>query len=332
MRTGLEIQLALFKHIQENGDRAHEIAKILNLGSGAVYKRLKGETLLNLSEIALLTQHYNILLDSLFQPEKAKVTFEFAPLLHPVTHLEQFLTEIRDLFVRLARLPGVRMYYSTTEIPFFHYLFYPELTAFKLYMWNRTIWELPEWEDKPFNFNIITANPRLQKLCAELTGIYCSIPSTEFWPSTLLNNTMNAVKYCTDSGAFEEKHAAGLLREQIESLILHQREMAKSGLKFRPLEKPGPAAAEFVLYHNEITHTNNTIMVEWDKGRTVFATFDNPNYMVTSQPDFGDYASHWFFKQRKRALLIAREGEKHRNAFFVQLQRNCRYVLGDEQG
>ncbi len=329
MRTGLEIQLALFKEIQQTGDSANEIAKILNLGSGAVYKRMKGETMLDLSEIALLTQHYNILLDSLFQPERAKVTFEFAPLLHPVHHLEQFMTDIRDLFVRLSRLPGVRVYYSTTEIPFFHYLLYPELTAFKLYMWNRTIWELPEWEDKTFSLDMIMSSPRLQRLREELIDLYCRIPSIEFWPSTLLNNTLNAIKYCADSGTFEENHVPVLLRRQIESLILHQRDMAKNGLKFRPNEKPDTNAGEFVLYHNEITHTNNTIMVEWDNGRTVFATFDNPNYMITTQHDFGEYASKWFYKLRKRALLIAREGEKNRNAFFIQLQRNTQYVLGD---
>lgn len=329
MGTGIEIQLALFKQIQEKGDSAHEIAKILNLGSGAVYKRMKGETLLDISEITLLTRHYNILLDSLFQPERAKVTFEFAPLLHPVRQLEQFMTDIRDFFVRIMPLPDVRVHYSTTEIPFFHYLLYPELTAFKLYMWNRTIWELPEWEDKSFSLQLILGNPRLERLRQELIDLYCRIPSVEFWPSTLLNNTLNAVKYCADSGAFEDNRVPVLLRKQIESLILHQREMAKSGLKFRPDEKPGPAAGEFVLYYNEITHTNNTIMVEWDHGRTVFATFDNPNYMVTSQGDFGEYAARWFVKLRKRAILISRDGEKHRNAFFIQLQRNTQYVLGD---
>lgn len=329
MRAPQEIQQALFEHIQRRGATANDIAKVLHLGVGAVYKRLKGETLLDISEIAALTHQYNILLDGLFQPERAKVTFEFQPLLHPVTQLEQFLTGVKDTFTRIARLPGVHVYYSTTEIPFFHYLFFPELTAFKLYMWNRTIWELPEWEDNTFSFDMIRGNARIQRLREELIDLYCATPSTEFWPSALLNNTLNAVKYCADSGTFEEKDAVAVLRDQLLALVAHQRDMAKAGQKFRPGQKPSPEAAGITLYHNEISHTNNTIMAKWDKGQLVFATFDNPNYMVTSQPDFCAYADRWFVKLRKRALLISKEGEKHRNAFFLQLQRNTKYVLGE---
>lgn len=321
MKMANYLQQALFERIQQTGATAHDLTKTLNLGLGAVYKRIKGETLLNLGEIALLAKQYNLSLDGLFQLEKGKVSFVFPAMLQPVRQLEQYLSSILDMFVWASRLPNPQIYYSTAETPVFHYLHYPELCAFKLYMWNRTSWEIPEWEDRMFSPELFLENRRLQYLREEITRYYHLLPSTEFWPVSILNNTLNSIDYCTESAAFAHPADAILLREQIGNLIRHQKEMAKYGLKFKPGTEPGATAGRFTLYHNEIANANITLLLEWDNGRMAFTTFDNPNFMHTTDPAFTHHAAGWFAKLRKRSLIISREGEKHRNRFFNLLQK-----------
>lgn len=320
MNTATDIQLTLFERILQTGATAHDLAKTLNLGLGAVYKRLKGETLLDIHEIALLTEAYNLPLDALFQPGKGMVSFVFPTMLQPVRQLEQYLSSVLDLMVWANRLPGMQIFYSTAEIPIFHYMHFPELCAFKLYMWNRTTWELPEWEDKPFNPESFLENRRIQHLREAIIVNYNTLHSIEFWPVSILDNTLNAINYCQESGAFARPNEAQLLRAQLAALVQHQKEMAKAGRKFSPGGAPDTTSNVFTLYHNEIAHTNITVLLEWEKGRMAIATFDNPNFMHTTEPEFTQYASGWFTKLRKRSLLISKEGEKHRNRYFNLLQ------------
>ncbi len=331
MKTADDIQRALFERLQQKGITAHDLANTLHLGLGAVYKRLKGETLLDLAEIALLAEQYNLSLDSIFQPDKGKVTFEFPAMRQSITQLEQYLSSILDLIQWAQRLPGVEIYYSTAEIPIFHYLHFPELSAFKLYMWNRTTWELPEWEDKLFNPDSFLENRRITHLREAIIAGYNRVPSMEFWPVSLLDNTLNAIDYCAESAAFARPGEAQLLRKQLEQLVQHQKEMAKAGLKFLPGGQPEPGAGAFTLYHNEIAHTNITVLLDWEKGSMAFATFDNPNFMHTTDPEFTRYAAGWFAKLRKRSLLISKEGEKHRNRYFNLLFKHIEKALGAGQ-
>lgn len=57
-------------------------------------------------------------------------------------------------------------------------------------------------------------------------------------------------------------------------------------------------------------------------------TFDNPNFMYTTDPEFTEYAAGWFTKLRKRALPISKEGEKHRDRFFNLLSLDMDGVEG----
>ncbi|TNE52921.1 MAG: hypothetical protein EP344_15220 [Bacteroidetes bacterium] len=316
MKTAQEVQLALFERIQKSGATAHDLAAVLHLGLGAVYKRLKGETLLNMHEIVLLTEKYRQPLDSLLQPQKGVVTFEYPAMRKPIVHVEQYLSTLQELLQWANTLPNAQLHYSTEEIPIFHYLHYPELFAFKLYMWNRTTWEIPEWEDQPFRAEMITASRRVAFLRKAIIDGYNQLPSIELWPASILQNTLNAINYCAESGAFARPDDMHLLRRQVRQLVQHQKEMAKLGLKFSPDVPVDPNAGAFTLYHNEIAHTNITVLLEWEGGRMAFVTFDNPNFMHTTDPEFTAHTANWFTKLRKRALPISKEGEKHRDQFF----------------
>lgn len=321
MKTPQDIQQALFERIQQRGVTASDLAKILHLGVGAVYKRLNGETLLDINEMALLVEKFDLSLDGLFSPDKGKVSFVFPAMLRPISQIEQYLSNIKDLFQWATRLKGAHFYYCTAEIPVFHYLHFPELFAFKLYMWNRTTWELPEWADKPFSPELLLENRRLQHLREEIAADYNRLPSTEFWQIGILNNSLNAIDYCSESGAFAHSGDAPRLREQVKELLRHQKEMAKVGLKFSPGQQPDSSSGAFTLYHNEIAYTNITILLEWTEGRMTFTTFDNPNFMHTTEPEFTGYTAGWFAKLRKRSLIISKEGEKNRDRFFNLLNR-----------
>jgi hypothetical protein len=70
------------------------------------------------------------------------------------------------------------------------------------------------------------------------------------------------------------------------------------------------------MYHNEISHTNNILLIESDSLNQIYFAYDNPNYIVTDNEDLINYTRNWFEKVRKSALPISLDAEKNRRVFF----------------
>ena len=57
-----------------------EIAGVLNIGNDSVYRRLRGETAISISELKLLCDHFRISLDEVLQLKNDAVVFEVVHL------------------------------------------------------------------------------------------------------------------------------------------------------------------------------------------------------------------------------------------------------------
>lgn len=288
------------------------IADVLHLTESAVYKKLRGDNPLTLQEAALLATHFHISLDNHILPASGIVPMAYPPMTGPVNHPLDFLRGILHRVEDAVRLPEVQLFYATSEIPLFHYLPFPELTAFKLFVWGRTTWELDR-RGLEVHPETLAQDPDLHHICRQMYRYYQQFPSTEFWALHLLDNTVKQLRYFANTHIFRQPDFVDIVLEQIQHLLDEQASVAAAGQK-----KNG---GSFGLFYNEIAHTNNTILLYSPLGSIAFATYDNPNFIFSANTEFCNHTYHWFLRLQKRSIPLSGRPERERAQFFNNLRQ-----------
>jgi transcriptional regulator with XRE-family HTH domain len=320
---GYRLQILLFDLIRERvKDPKYwidEIAGKLNLSKSAVYKKVNATSSLSLEELSDLLIIYDISFDQLIRPETPTINFTFPNLTNPIRSFLDFILPLKDLIEKYTSLPDSEVEYATQELPIFYWLLDRDLCYFKLYTFARTLWELEEYQKTPFSLNGYSGEAIIKREAIDSASAYFDIPSTEFWNENILNNTLNQIKYFVKSGLFSELQDALTICLGLKKMILHIREMAKAGKKFMPGTEPTKNHPEFRLFHNEIAHTNNTILVQSDTLEAVFSTYDSPNFIVSQDERLVDYTRTWFEKLKTYSQPVSKEAAKSRLFLFNQI-------------
>jgi hypothetical protein len=324
----------LLKRFPRKADAVEELSQMFNLGKDAIYRRMRGDSILTPDELKDIAAKYKISLDSLAFDGSNSVFFNYNSFLIKIESFEDFLTGIHQNLDLAMRIPEVRIKYASAEIPVFYYCFFPRLMSFKLYIWARTVWDFSHLESKPFSFDLIS--PAANELIESLTNKYNMMSSTELWCLNIVDNTLNQIEFVLESGFFKDGEDALKLCDSMDGLVNHLRKMAETGKKFSTKGNPEISKATFDLYHNEMVYTNNTIIMSAPLGKMVFSTFDSPNFLSTTENRICDHAEKWFEKVKNKSIPISLEAEKSRNSFFnrldkkVQVTRNRIELLLEE--
>ncbi len=315
-----EIQRARFEELRQmvesqGIDLVKVLAQILKLSPSTVYRRLDGSTLLDLDGIHKIQQYFQLPADFFTRYHSPYITFHFQPLRAQPDSVQSFLKPIQDKLNTLIHLPQPHIFYSSSEIPFLHYFHLPELAYFKFYLWASTVWKIPALMDLDFDRKMIRTfdDQGLPHQLKEMISTYQSIPSSEFWTVNILDNTMNQIRFQYETRRIPDLDVALGLMDNLRELIRILEKQANEGYKVG-------TQTPFALHHNEITHTNNTILIEaHNKPLGVFVTYDNPNFMFTKDPTITNYTRRWFEKLEEGSTYITRTGARQRTRYFSDL-------------
>ncbi len=319
MKRKTNFQKAIFDGIIEKVGKKSAatelIAKKLEISKDATYRRLRGETFLTPQEIAILAEAFDISLDTIVNPSSKKIGFEFNQFSDTIIGFDGFIDGVLNRVKLLAADKSTELFYATHEIPLLQYFFFPELLKFKLYVWGQIVWESYFLKNNKFSFDLIP-HPFLAKI-EQTCNYYCQIPSTEFWSTSLFENTLNQIYHYYKSGDFEREEDAFFLIDQCLQLSKHMRNMAKEGQKFVPGESVSKDTSSlFNLYNNEVVFSNIVILAKTDHKKYTFSTYCNPNFLQTSDEKFCSYTYDWFQLLMEKSLSITRHGQKERQRFF----------------
>jgi hypothetical protein len=322
-----KLQEQLMEQIADRFNKRSEavdaVSDLLGVGKDAVYRRFRGDTLLTPDDIVLLTRHFQVSLDALIFGDTDSVFFSFNAFSQKVTSIESYLENIQGLLHQLFQVPQVKIYYASSEIPFFYYSFFPQLIGFKLYVFGRTLWDLDYLKERPFHLDLLS--PHALELTDKVLQAYIQFPTAELWSYNIFDNTLNQIEYHLNSGQFANPEDALILCDQCKDLAQHMRKMAEHGKKFKIGADP-ESGYPFELYHNEMIYTNNTIYVKAPHHRMLFSTFGSPNFLQTTDGRICDFIEDWFRKIRMKSNAISEQDEKSRNVFFNGLQRRISRV------
>ena len=305
-------------------DAVEILCKLLNLGPDAVYRRMRGDTALSPDQLSLLARKFEISLDKFVFEKSDSVVSTFNPFSQKVRSFDDYLKGIDADLDILIRLPDIKITDSWTEIPFFYYIYFPELFCFKFYVWGRTIWDFKYLQTQKFALDTIPV-PVVQK-AQKILDRYRQIPSTQLWSLGIVDNTLNQIEYHVNSGSFENPQDAILLCNKVAELANHMENMAMHGKKIAVDEPVEAGGADLILYHNEMMGTNNTIFVQSRVGRAVYSMISNPNFLKTSDDQMCNYIDDWFKNIILKSQLMSTTGEKGRRFFFDRLRKRIEIV------
>lgn len=317
-----QLQQVLLEQIigsfKKKSDAVERISELLHLGKDAVYRRLRGETLLTPKEIQLLATAFGISLDSLVFQNTNSLIFSMNALSGKIHTFRDFFEGLSANIQELGAVKDSFIYYPTNEIPLFYFFFFPELLEFKLYVWGKHIWDFDYLNTTPFGKNFIPAD--LQIKSQQLLQRWLKIDSAEMWSANLFDNTLSQIEFHAATGGFEEYGDAFRLCDALSKLSEHLCNMAAAGKKFKPGNHPSSGAI-FELYHNEMVSAYNTIYITSPTVRMVYVTFGTPNFIKSTDPRICDFTENWTKTILQKSIPISNRAEGERKRFFQMVNR-----------
>ena len=317
-----DIQSDLFSRIKSRHRKDESlvevISELLNMSYDSAYRRIRGETLLNLEELRLLSAQYQLSLDEILMGVTNGMFFNYKSVRRSGLDFNIYFSEMAETMEHLSQSPNAKMLYAAWDVPIFHYFNFPEVMLFKTYFWRKSVWNDPALADKDFKLDELmnTHGSVIREKGQRILDAYINIPATEIWHDWTLESTLKQIEFGIDSGFFKKKEDYMLLFEQLYQLIEHVEDQAKSGYKFRYGQKPERSTDNYEVYLNEIFFLNNTIVVEADDMRQVYVIHESVNYLTTSNPRFCEETANWMQVQKKKSILLTNSSERERNRFF----------------
>jgi len=315
------IQDSIFQQIKsrlpQDHSFVHEIAESLSISYDSAYRRIRGEKALSFEELYTLSTSYGISVDTLFNIQSNNVVFNCMALEAGKFEVKDWLGFILGNVKKIAEAKEKQIIYAAKDIPFFHYFEFPEIAAFKVFFWEKTLFQFPEYEGKRFRMD--EADPDVSKIGKQVISVTNHIPTIEIWNQDTFNIMLRQIEFYWIAGFFEKKDDFFNICDKIEKLVRHIWKQAEAGYKFFYGQDAEGLDNTYQFYENEVVLNDNTIMITADGIITTFLTFNVLSLLTTNNPGFCTYVGNYMQGLVKKSNLLSRVGEKDRNRFFNNL-------------
>ncbi len=176
----------------------YELSELLGISTDSVYRRLRCETLLDITEIEKICLHFNISFDSVCGCEESGlVSFQY----HPVKELTDFnnwyMTLTNDLKA-LQNKDDIHIIYAAIDIPIFHNFRFPLVSYFKTLYWLKSISNHPDFQNVKYSLDNIDNDFIIKG--KEMHELYATVPSVEIWTDLITYSLLRQIDYYWDSG------------------------------------------------------------------------------------------------------------------------------------
>ena len=302
MNEILTTQKIFFEQIRSkiapNLSYVHEISEILGISYDSAYRRIRGEKELTFDEIGILSKEYDISLDSIFNISREMVNFHNYPIENNKLHIADWLKVILQDLKRIQVAHRKEVIYGAKDPPIFHYFQFPEIGAFKMFFWEKTLFQFPELEEK--QFAIEEYDPEVKALGEQILATANTIPTIEIWNL----DDLEALFDC------------------LVKWIRHIQKQAELGFKFSYGSNPEGIPDSYKFYENEVVLNDNIIYVGIDDFQYVYMTYNVASLLKTSDEKFCRSVHDFFYGLMRKSTFISSVGDKERNRFFNCLMKN----------
>jgi len=296
------------------------ISELLGISNDAAYRRIRGEKQMDFNEIAALSSHFNISIDSLLNIESNQLLFQYTPLDlndldNYLVYLKQFSNNIHSL--RVAKNKHITA--TAVDIPIFHFMPYKELTLFKIYTWANSIYN---YKGSFNNFLQEIEKDELLDKYKQIAEDYKLIPSSEIWTENTIDTILRLIDFYFEVGYFKTDEYALLICSQLLDLVSNLQDWAETGTKC-----PNSESSNFDLYISDTDLENNIFILEKDDMRICTLKLFTINSITTTSPLFCAETEEWVKNAMRRGVLVSGASQKERYKLFNMYQQKIRYLI-----
>lgn len=308
-KQDIDMQLLFIAHLKQvvpaNIVLVDDVAALLNISNDSAYRRLRCETEFTLDETYKICAHYRISIDALFSNKGNSVTCNYTKLTNTIDNFEGYLNSLLQQIQQIQKTEGVKLIYAAQEVPIFRSLHSDKLAAFKLFYWQRSVLNIPEYQNEKFTWDIIP--PQQLAIAAAMHSAYLQTPSVEIWTHETIQTNIKQVEYYFESGAFKNPADAIVVLNELKDMLMQMSTEAESESKH---------GAAFSLYDSDLTIGTNCIHVKANDKLMSFISFNSFNSLGTNNQQFCDEIEQWMRNLIKKSTLISGVAEKQRFQFF----------------
>ena len=307
--------------LPENISLVDEIADLLNVSKDSAYRRLRGEKSLDIQEIQILANHYNLSLDSLLNTNNNVLSFNTQIIGANDYGFQDWLGTILKMLGMISQMESGILSYFARDLPIFHHFLFPELAAFKIFFWFKTYLDDPEMETADLDLDHLPEKvEELIPVTKQIWEAYAKIPSEEIWTNETINILLKQILYYHETGILKNSAQAKLLLDQYQQVIdIIQRE-AKSGNKFIDPLLSEETGSYFNLYYNEVSMGDNSILFKMGEKKMAFVTASVKIFMNNVNPQFCDHMEAYHNNFKRRSTLLSKTSEKERLKLFSNIR------------
>ncbi len=327
MTTPSAIQEILFQSIRNklapHISFVHDLSELLGISYDSAYRRIRGEKELSLEELKTICLYYDISIDTLFNLKHNHVIFNSLAIGEDGFDIEKWLQSLLVAIKRIHLAKEREIIYAAKDIPVFYYFEFPEIAAFKLYFWNKTLIPASGFEDKKLSLD---APENLYDIGRQLLTHYIKIPTVEIWSEETISSILRQIEYCFVSGFFERIEDVFRLCSVLESWLHHVQSQAEHGFQYMQDSPAEGIENTYKLYHNEVLVTDNTILVKTDGQKTSYNTYNVINQLITTNPVFCNQVENSLRNLMQKSTMISGTSAKERYRFFNILNEKIKML------
>jgi hypothetical protein len=305
---------------------AEELSDVLGLSADSVYRRIRGEKPLSLSELKMICEKFHLSLDQVLQLENDSVVFQASAINTALFAFTDYLKGVLKQLQFINSFKERQIFYLCKDLPIWQFYLYPELGAFKTFFWSKTLLNQPEYSQSLFSLSDSSFNDCFE-IGQEINREYSFMPCVELWNKESINSTLSQIEYYRDAGLFKTRADLEAVVESFEKTLIHLERQAEKGVKFMPSATELTYRSPVQLYINEVVIGSNTILAEVNNARITFIPYNIFSYMITKDVRFNENAFDAFKNLVSRSTLISGTGEKERTRVFRHLKQKVRELV-----
>lgn len=314
------VQREIFHQIKEklppNLSLVFEIARLLDLSQDSAYRRIRGEKPLTLEELLKLKEKYNLSIDEFCGEFSNNVNFKCSFIEPNYFKVSDWLDKVYNDIQIIYNAKDREIIYAAKDPPIFHYFQLPEIAAFKVFFWEKTLFQFPEYDEKVFSLEEIS--DETYKKGRKILTVATKIPTIEIWNEQTFKIMLSQIEYYFVSGFFKSKDDLFNLLDKSEKWIHHIQKEAELGYKYLYGTSPNGIENTFKLYSNEVVLNDNSILIRTNQGYGSYLTFNVLSLLNTTNQNFCIELDKYFRGIMRKSNLISVSGAKERNRFFSE--------------
>jgi hypothetical protein len=300
------------QRLPENVSFIEEIADVLDISYDAMYRRLKGKTVLSFSEAIHLAKHYKVSLNSLYDVEKEENLFVLKRSSdNSFKGLTNFFDVIANSAAIFSKFKNPDVLYAAKEIPIYYLPDNSLYTKFKLFIFSNVHAE-KEVVNNHSSLKDFHPPEYLLSSVNTFRKTFKKATTTEIWNDTTINSTLYQIYYFYELKMIEKEEALQICTE-LEQVIesIESQAINETVDEFH--------AKRYELYYNKLINLNNTVFFRSESIQTLIVPYTTLSYLRIEDEKTCKEIAQYFTKQLQFSKKISGKAEVERQLFFTSM-------------